>query len=153
MSLTSAPSEVTVLDTMVAASATWSALTGKTTWYPAVPQGGSIGAVTPPYILYEPTERNPKAIAPGVFLPNGKINVILYMKTTDAAAIEDTARKIAADLESQQTGLPIIETRVGLASEPDATFGADQDYHDSLSDGIVASTRQIVITVSYGITN
>lgn len=153
MSLTSPPDEVTILNTMVTSTATWATLTGATTWYPSIPVGGSIAAISPPYALYEPTERNPRAIAPGLFLINGKINLILYIKTTSAADIENVARKLVYDLEQLQTGLPIIETHVGLASEADTSFDANQAYHDAQADGVTASTRNIVITITYGITN
>lgn len=152
MSLTNPPGEISLIDSMLQSTATWATLTGATTWYPSLPVGGSVGAISPPYFILEPLERSPKAIAPGFFLPNGKLNIVLFLKTTSAAAIEDVARKIAFDLEQLQTGLPITGTIVGMAAESDSTFDANQNFHDAQADGMISSTRNITITVNFGVT-
>lgn len=145
-----APPEVAAMKTMLEASATWAALTG-TICYPSASTGDSASPTTPPYIVIEPSEDAPHAIAPAIVLPEGKIQLLLTMLSDSGSSIEKTARAIANEIMAQAVGLPVTGARTGMCSEPDAASRAAQSYSDGNTLGQYNALRTIPIIVSYGI--
>lgn len=146
-----APPEVAALKTMLEASATWVAMTG-TIHYPSTSNGDSASADTPPYILIEPSKSTPKVLAPGVVAPGGTIQALLTMIDSGGASIEKKARAILDEIAAMHTGLPIVGTDVGMASEPDPGARASQQYSDENTMGDYNALRTIPLIITHGLT-
>lgn len=148
---TNAPPEVAALKTMLEASATWTALTG-TIHYPSLSSGDSANADSTPTALIEPSKNTPRVLAPGVVAPGGTIQVLLTMADSGGASLEKTARAILDELAFMHVGLPITNTDVGMASEPNAGARAAQEYSDENTQGDYNALRTIPLIITYGLT-
>jgi len=145
-----APPEVVAMKSMLEASTTWVALSASI-HYPSVSLGDSTSADAPPLAVIEPVASNPRTLAPGVVVPGGTVQVLIYMADSSGSAIEKTARAVADELSMMPAGLPITEISVGMCSEPNAGARAAQEYATENSLTQYDALRVIPIIVSYGL--
>jgi len=147
------PPEVEACKTMLLASATFTGLmSASSIHYPSAAMGDSATPDALPLVVIEPVEDAPKVLAPGIVVPSGKIQILLYMVSSTGADIEKKARSIKDEMGMTLTGLPIVSMQVGMASEPDGAFRASQSYQDAQVTGVVAAVRTIPIIINYGLT-
>ena len=153
MSYSNAPLEVDGLKAMLLVCPTFIGLMSSTNiHYPSSSLGDSEAPDVIPHIVIEPSEDSSRIIAPAIALPQGKLQMLLYMNSDNGAIIEKTARSIKNELAVLPSGLPITGIRVGMASDPDGDDRAAQQYADENGTGVVAALRVIAIVVSYAIT-
>lgn len=143
MSLTNPPDAITALHDMLVASSAASAagISTSTIWYPALaidPDAGTTDGL-PAALLAEETHRQVRYAAGAGGLPGGTLICTIFKSGYTAGQMEDLGRDIAADLMSQQTGLPITSVNVGLCSDPIGAQRAELDY------------RTITLTIEWGL--
>lgn len=152
-SLSQMPPEVAGLKYMLLACPSFVAIMNEgSIHYPSASLGDSENPDGIPLVVIEPSEDSSRIIAPAIVLPQGKLQVLLYMNSDNGASIEKTARAIKDELAVQPVGLPITGIRVGMASDPDGDSRAAQQFADENGTGRTAALRCIAIVVTYAIT-
>lgn len=147
------PPEVAGLKYMLLACPTFVSLMSESSiHYPSASLGDSENPDTIPLVVIEPSEDGSRIIAPAIAVPNGKLQILLYMNSDNGASIEKTARAIKDELAVQPVGLPITAIRVGMASDPDGDSRAAQQFADENGTGRTAALRAIAIVITYAIT-
>lgn len=134
MSLTDAPSVITLLDTMLQACASFPV--GATTWYPSCAPGQS-GTV---FILSEASTSVNKFAVGAQGLLSGSLEIIIRGDYS-IGALESLARTLGSELVAKDAPLPIRSASTGLCSDPDPGDVAGGE-----------TRRAISLTVEYGLT-
>jgi hypothetical protein len=133
MTLTSPPSVITSLDTMLRACASFPG--GATTWYPSV-EPSQTGVV---FILAEESGEVTKFAVGAQGVLSGTLEIVMRADYA-IGVIESLARSLAQELVAQDAPLPIRSVQTGLCSDPDP---------GDLAGG--ETRRRSSITISYGL--